>query len=148
MCSCYWKLPSGLPRKPIGSSASDGEVDSTIAKTTLPDKLVATPNAELIPIALDSLYVGKMLNHPVFNRQGVLLLAAGMEVSAMPFVMVLMLAASYSFVNPAGFQTNLMVQKPGGYTFMDFAKVGLPLTVLVGVVVCVLTPVFFPFALP
>ena len=75
-------------------------------------------------------------------------MAEGMGVSAMPFVIVLMLAASYSFVNPAGFQTNLMVQKPGGYTFMDFAKVGLPLTVLVGVVVCVLTPIFFPFALP
>ncbi|MGA7416268.1 MAG: hypothetical protein WBW33_37705 [Bryobacteraceae bacterium] len=50
-----------------------------------------------------------------------------------PFVMVLMVAASCAFVNPAGFQTNLMVQKDGGYTFADFARVGLPLTVLVGI---------------
>jgi di/tricarboxylate transporter len=75
-------------------------------------------------------------------------MAAEMGVSAMPLVMALMLGVSYAFVNPVGYQTNLMVQKPGGYTFGDFAKVGLPLTVLVGIVVCVLIPIFFPFALP
>ncbi|HET6497305.1 MAG TPA: SLC13 family permease, partial [Thermoleophilia bacterium] len=107
-------------------------------------------------LALVIIFLGAVIATNVINAAAaaallfpvVVGMAAGMGVSAMPFVMVLMLAASYSFVNPAGFQTNLMVQKPGGYTFMDFAKVGLPITVLVGVVVCVLTPVFCPFALP
>ena len=58
-------------------------------------------------------------------------------VSFKPFVMALMVAASCAFVNPAGFQTNLMVQKDGGYSFADLARVGFPLTVPVGIVVLV-----------
>jgi len=46
------------------------------------------------------------------------------------FAIILMMGASCAFINPAGFQTNLMVQGPGGYSFGDFAKVGLPLTVI------------------
>jgi di/tricarboxylate transporter len=74
-------------------------------------------------------------------------MAASLEVSAMPFVVAMMLGTSYALVNPVGYQTNLMVMKPGGYSFGDFAKVGLPLTLLLGIVVCGLTPVFFPFSL-
>src|SRR5271157_849444 len=66
-------------------------------------------------------------------------------VSFKPFVMVLMVAASCAFVNPAGFQTNLMVQKDGGYSFADFARVGLPLTILVGIVVLLVAPVVYSF---
>lgn len=107
-------------------------------------------------VALALLYLGTLVATNIINAAAAAALlfpvsvqmAANLDVSAMPFVMVLMLAASYSFVNPASFQTNLMVQKPGGYSFTDFAKVGAPLSLLVGVVVCVLTPVFFPFALP
>ena len=47
---------------------------------------------------------------------------------------ILMLGASYAFINPPGYQTNLMVQKHGGYTFIDFVKVGLPLTLIGGAV--------------
>ena len=56
-----------------------------------------------------------------------------------------MVAASCAFINPAGFQTNLMVQKDGGYGFMDFARVGVPITLIVGVVVLVLAPILYGF---
>ncbi len=72
-------------------------------------------------------------------------MASTLQISAMPLIIALMLGTSYALVNPVGYQTNLMVQKPGGYTFTDFAKVGLPLTVLLGIITCVLTPIFFPF---
>lgn len=68
-----------------------------------------------------------------------------LHVSFLPFAMVLMVGASCAFINPAGFQTNLMVQEPGGYTFADFAKVGLPLTLVVGVVVIVVAPLAYRF---
>jgi di/tricarboxylate transporter len=64
-------------------------------------------------------------------------------VSFKPFAMIIMVAASSAFINPAGTQTNLMVQDDGGYTFMDFAKVGFPLTVIVGVVVVLLAPIVY-----
>jgi len=59
--------------------------------------------------------------------------------------MVLMSAASCAFINPAGFQTNLMVQKPGGYVFSDYARVGIPLTLIVGLVVLSLAPIMYGF---
>jgi di/tricarboxylate transporter len=72
-------------------------------------------------------------------------LANSMGLNFLPFVMIMMMGTSYAFINPAGYQTNLMVQKPGGYTFGDFAKVGLPLTILVGIVVLVLAPIIYGF---
>ena len=71
-------------------------------------------------------------------------LAESLGVSVAPFVALLMLGCSYAFVNPAGYQTNLMVQKPGNYTFSDFMKVGLPLTLIVGIVALVLAPILYP----
>lgn len=66
-------------------------------------------------------------------------------VSFKPFAMIIMIAASCAFINPAGFQTNLMVQKDGGYGFKDFAKVGTPITLIVGVVVLLLAPIVYGF---
>jgi di/tricarboxylate transporter len=72
-------------------------------------------------------------------------LSSNLGVSFLPFAMVLMSAASCTFINPAAFQTNLMVKEPGGYTFGDFARVGLPLTLLVGAVVVLLAPIVYGF---
>ena len=56
-----------------------------------------------------------------------------------------MLGCSYAFINPAGYQTNLMVQKPGNYGFVDYAKVGAPLTIIVGIVAIWLAPLLYGF---
>ncbi|MBV9355773.1 MAG: SLC13 family permease [Chloroflexi bacterium] len=74
-----------------------------------------------------------------------LAVATNLGVNFMPFVIALMLGTSYAFISPAGYQTNLMVLGPGGYTFTDFAKVGIPLTILVGIVTVVLAPLVFGF---
>lgn len=44
-------------------------------------------------------------------------------------------AASCSFLTPVGYQTNMMVYGPGNYRFKDFARIGLPLTVIYSVLV-------------
>jgi di/tricarboxylate transporter len=72
-------------------------------------------------------------------------MANDLGVSFMPFAIILMLGTSYAFINPAGYQTNLMVQKPGGYTFADFAKVGIPVTILAGIVAVILAPLVYGF---
>jgi di/tricarboxylate transporter len=48
--------------------------------------------------------------------------------------LVVMIGASASFATPIGYQTNLMVQQPGGYRFADYLRLGLPLAFVVGVV--------------
>lgn len=57
-------------------------------------------------------------------------LAALTDVSTTPFFVAIAFAASGDFITPIGYQTNLMVYGPGGYSFRDFFKVGLPLTIL------------------
>lgn len=71
-------------------------------------------------------------------------IASAMELSLLPFAIVIMMAASASFATPIGYQTNLMVYGPGGYKFTDFTKIGLPLNILVGIVTIILVPIIWP----
>lgn len=72
-------------------------------------------------------------------------IAGDMGVSFMPFAAVLMLGTSYSFSNPAGYQTNLMVLGPGGYRTADSIRVGVPLAIVAGIVAVLLTPRVYGF---
>jgi di/tricarboxylate transporter len=71
--------------------------------------------------------------------------AKNLHVSYMPFVITVMMAASAGFATPIGYQTNLMVYGPGGYRFMDYVKIGVPLDILIGVVTVALAPLIWPF---
>lgn len=61
-------------------------------------------------------------------------LAQGLGIDIAPFVLCVAFAASFSFLTPIGYQTNLMVFGPGGYKFKDFFKFGLPLSFICFVV--------------
>eukprot|EP00316_Scyphosphaera_apsteinii_P000222 CAMPEP_0119300174 /NCGR_PEP_ID=MMETSP1333-20130426/2171_1 /TAXON_ID=418940 /ORGANISM="Scyphosphaera apsteinii, Strain RCC1455" /LENGTH=518 /DNA_ID=CAMNT_0007301861 /DNA_START=211 /DNA_END=1768 /DNA_ORIENTATION=+ len=50
-------------------------------------------------------------------------------------LLVLMLGASAAFATPIGYQTNMMVLKPGNYHFGDFTRLGGPLMLIIGFVV-------------
>jgi len=72
-------------------------------------------------------------------------LSVELDASLLPFVMTIMFAASASFLTPFGYQTNLMVQGPGGYQFGDYFRVGILLSLLVGASVVFLVPIVWPF---
>lgn len=61
-----------------------------------------------------------------------------------PFIVTVMFAASASFATPIGYQTNTLVYSAGGYRFTDFIKVGLPMNIIAGVVVVVMSPMIWP----
>ena len=71
--------------------------------------------------------------------------ANDLSVSIMPFVITLMIAASTSLATPIGYQTNLMVYGVGGYRFSDYLRIGIPLTLLVGVVTILIVPQVWHF---
>lgn len=71
--------------------------------------------------------------------------AASMGVDFMPFVAIIMIAASASFATPIGYQTNLMVFGPGGYRYSDYLRFGLPLNIIVMIVAVGFAPWVWPF---
>ena len=66
--------------------------------------------------------------------------AQAMDVDILPMAVTIMVAASASFATPIGYQTNLMVLNSGGYRFADFVRVGVPLTLLVGLITVLVVP--------
>ena len=104
-------------------------------------------------MALAAVFVGTvLLTNVITNVAAAVLmfsvavsLANTLNVSFLPFAIILMFGASCAFMSPTGFQTNMMVQKPGGYVFSDYAKVGTPLTLIVGAVALLLAPIVYGF---
>lgn len=66
-------------------------------------------------------------------------------VSPVPFMFAVTVAASMCFASPFSTPPNALVMSAGQYTFMDYVKVGLPLQILMGVVMVIVLPLFFPF---
>ena len=71
--------------------------------------------------------------------------AADLDVSPLPFVMAITVAASCGFATPMGYQTNLMIYGPGGYKFSDYVRFGGPLNLLVMALTVALAPLLWPF---
>jgi di/tricarboxylate transporter len=71
--------------------------------------------------------------------------AEKLNVNPLPFIIAIMMAASAAFALPIGYQTHMMVYGPGGYRFIDFLRIGLPLDLVVWILCAILIPVFFPF---
>ncbi len=74
-------------------------------------------------------------------------LSIAQSIGANPVSVVLAIgfACSAAYVTPVATPPNTMVYGPAGSKFMDFVKVGGPLFLIVGVICCILLPVFFPF---
>jgi len=61
------------------------------------------------------------------------------------FVLAVLFGANMSYATPMAYQTNLLVMNAGGYTFMDFVKVGLPLTIIMWLSFSFVVPFLYGF---
>jgi len=71
--------------------------------------------------------------------------ADSLGISPYPFAMTVALAASAAFMTPVSSPVNTLVLGPGGYSFLDFVRIGVPFSVITLMVVIALVPVFLPF---
>jgi di/tricarboxylate transporter len=72
--------------------------------------------------------------------------SANMGLSPYGLMMAIAMAASASFTTPISHPANILVMGPGGYSFMDYLKVGGLLTLVILGVIMVAMPVFWPLA--
>jgi len=90
------------------------------------------------------------LTQPMSNQSAALVvlpiaIQTGLQLGVDPrgFAMMVAVAASCSYLTPLE-PSCLMVYGPGKYRFSDFARVGLPLTVLIYLIALALVPMVWP----
>ena len=71
--------------------------------------------------------------------------AIAMNASPTTFMVGVAVAASMAFATPIASPTNSLVMTAGGYKFIDFVKVGVPLQIVMFIVMMLVVPFFFPF---
>ena len=127
-------------------------MDQTGAARLLADGVMTVAGTNPWLVLLAVYVVTSLLTETITHNAAVALIfpiaqatTASLGVNFMPFVIAIMMAGSASFATPLGYQTNLMVYGPGGYTFGDFLRIGIPMNIVMGAVAVVLTPLVFPF---
>jgi di/tricarboxylate transporter len=115
---------------------------TAMVKTGLADWVSQNTFEMLTPYGIVSVMAGifiltNLLGSIVTNKAAVALvfpialtLAINLNLDPKPFILLVAFAGAASFITPIGYQTNLMIYGPGRYTFKDFFRIGLPLTIL------------------
>lgn len=70
-------------------------------------------------------------------------IAQQLNLPAEPFVLAVLFGANMSYATPMAYKTNLLVMSAGGYTFNDFLKVGIPLTIIMWLTFSWLLPLLY-----
>jgi len=117
-------------------------VESSGVADLLADGIVSASTLVPALALLGIFYLGTALvTEVVSNAASVVLMipiavevATRLDANAFAFALAVTFAASTPLLTPVGYQTNLMVYGPGGYKFTDFARVGLPLQLILTVV--------------
>jgi di/tricarboxylate transporter len=70
-------------------------------------------------------------------------IASGLSVDPRPLLLTVMFAANLSFISPIGYQTNMLIYRPGEYRFIDFIRTGGLLTLILWAVATLVIPMIY-----
>ncbi len=146
--SIDWKtvvLVAGM--LPLGIAMTKTGLASSLANL-----LLGAPGDQSPILLLALLVILTAFLTQVMNGAAVITIVAAIAIQAAQassidprsLVMGVALASSLAFVTPLGHAVNILVMGQAGYSFRDFARVGLPLTVLLAVLIIALLPLFWP----
>lgn len=127
----FGMLAMGQAMEETGASLYIASKMTIFVETFVPEAW--KPMAMLAAVYLVTSLLTEMISN---NAAAVLVLpiaigiALTLELDPRPFMVATAIAASASFATPIGYQTNTYVYGVGGYKFMDFLKVGIPLNLL------------------
>ena len=131
----------------IGAALTSTGVASHLAMN-LVNFAKSNPSTALLIVYVITWLLTEMITNnaaAVFMFPIALSLSQSLETDFIPFVIVIIMAASASFSTPMGYQTNLMVYGPGSYRFSDYLKVGFPLNLIIGFITITLVPLIWEF---
>ena len=102
--------------------------------------------------AITLVYVAAMMLSNVTNYVATAMLmapiatavAAGLHLAQDPFLMAVAYGSVSTFVTPIGHPCNMLVLGPGGYRFADYARMGIPVSILSAGMASLLIPLVFP----
>jgi di/tricarboxylate transporter len=131
----------------IGAALSESGAVALIVDAVAPSLIELPPPLVLWLVFLMTSMLTEMVSN---NAVAVVVtpiaigLATALGVDPRPFVVAVMFAASACFATPIGYQTNTLVYAPGGYKFVDFVRIGMPLNITQSILASLLIPLFWP----
>lgn len=132
---------------PLGSALEESGGTALIAQ-----QIVSVTEGYAPWVVLTILMVVVMTLSDVLNNTATAVIGAPiavdianrLEVNSDPFLMAVAIAASCAFLTPIGHKNNTLIMGPGGYSFGDYWKMGLPLEVIVIGVAVPAIMIFWP----
>jgi len=144
ICSCLtWREATQALSAPIilivvASLAIGSALVKTGGTEYLASLFVYSTDGASVPVILSGLMLlMALLTNVVSNNAAAVIgtpvavsIAAQLAQPAAPFILAVLFGANMSYITPMAYKTNLLVMNAGGYKFIDFVKVGTPLTIL------------------
>lgn len=133
----------------LGSALEQSGALTLIVDSVSPLLATARPIVALLLVyALTSILTELVTNNAVAVLMAPIAAGVAMQLGLdpRPFVVAVMFGASASFATPIGYQTNTLVYSAGGYRFLDFMRIGVPMNILIGAVTVLVIPLIWPLA--
>ncbi|MEC5325494.1 SLC13 family permease [Aurantimonas sp. A3-2-R12] len=133
----------------LGSALEQSGALTLIVNGVSPLLATARPIVALVLVyALTSILTELVTNNAVAVLMAPIAAGVALQLGLdpRPFVVAVMFGASASFATPIGYQTNTLVYSAGGYRFLDFVRIGVPMNIIIGAVTVLVIPLIWPLA--
>ena len=133
-------LPLGVALNKTGASAMFA--DSILSSLGSSGHLILLAGFVLLTVALTQVINGAAAVTVIAP----IAIATAQQVGLEPrsVALAVAVASSMAFMSPLGHSVNVMVMGAGGYSFKDYARVGIPLTILLVIILMTVLPLIMP----